>query len=95
MIKKQTIVTIDKAFRNMIQSQNYEKYVLAIISKSHVISWDLQFRRKEHQSHGESDFVDNRNHYHDTKLLFDKKQGALIGDPNNTFNDWLQEMLNG
>lgn len=92
MIKNQTIVTIDKSFRSLIQSQNYEKYVLTIINKSDVFC-DLQFKCINDQSHGESDFVDNHGQYYDAKLLFDKKQGALIGDPKNTFNDWLQVML--
>ena len=93
MIKNQTLVTIDKSFCRLIQSQNYEKYVFAIISKSQVIFRGLQFRRIEHQSHGESDYVDSHGQLYDAKLLFDKKQGALIGDPKNDLNSWLKVML--
>ena len=93
MIKNQTIATIEKSFRCLIQSQNYEKYVFAIISKSQAIFRGLTFKRIVNQSHGESDYVDNHGQLYDAKLLFDKKQGALVGDPKNDFNDWLKVML--
>ena len=93
MFKSQTVVTIDKSFRSLIQSQNYEKYVLTIINKSEAVFSDIEFTCIEDQSHGESDFVDNSGQFYDAKLLFDKKQGALIGDPNNEITEWLQVML--
>lgn len=93
MLKSKTVITIDKSFRSLIQSQNYEKYVLTIINKSVEIFSNLKFTCIENQSHGESDFVDNRGQFYDAKLLFDKKQGALIEDPNNEITKWLQVML--
>ena len=93
MIKMQTIVTIDKSFRSLIQSQNYEKYVFAIITQSNTFFHNLQFSCIDDQSHGESDYMDNHGQLYDAKLLFDQKQGALIGDPKNRFDDWLQAML--
>ena len=93
MIKTQTIVTISNSFRNLIQSQKYEKYVHAIISKSQIIFCGLKFNHIQEQSHGESDFIDDNGRYYDVKLLFNDKQGALIGDPKNEFEKWLQVML--
>ncbi len=94
VFKRKTIVTIDKTFRTLIQKQHYEKYVLFIINKSQVIFRDIKFTHIKYQAHGESDFIDNNGLYYDTKLLFDKKQGALIGDPKNNLDEWLHEMLN-
>ena len=94
MVKNQTLVTIDKSFRKLIQSQNYEKYVFAIIGKSDVLFQGIRFEYIENQSHGECDYIDNYGRHYDAKLLFDKQQGFLIGDPKNEFNDWLQVMLN-
>ena len=93
MFKNQTIVTIDESFRSLIQSQNYEMYVFDIINKSDVIFRKLQFKHIEVQSHGESDFVDNQGQFYDAKLLFDNKQGSLIGEPKNDINKWLQVMV--
>lgn len=93
MIKTQTIVTIDKSFRSLIQKQNYEKYVFVIINKSQEVFRNLSFTHSVDQAHGESDFIDSNGLQYDAKLLFDKKQGALIGDPKNSLNEWLQVML--
>ena len=67
--------------------------MLTIINKSQKIFDGLIFTRIEDQSHGESDYIDNKGQLYDAKLLFDKKQSALIGDPKNDFKDWLQAML--
>ncbi len=93
MINNQTLVTIDKSFRSLIQKQNYEKYVLDIINKSQVVFHSLPFTHIADQAHGESDFIDSKGLHYDAKLLFDKKQGALIGEPKNDLNDWLRVML--
>lgn len=53
----------------------------------------MNFTHIADQSHGESDYVDNHDRLYDAKLLFDKKQGALVGDPKNDLNEWLQVML--
>ena len=37
MFEMQTIASVDKSFRSLIQNRNYEKYVYAIISRSEVI----------------------------------------------------------
>ena len=93
MIKIQTLVTIDKSFRSLIQKQNYEKYVLSIINKPQTIFQCLPFTHISDQAHGESDFIDRNGQHYDAKLLFDKKQGALVGEPKNNLNEWLQVML--
>lgn len=93
MIKVKTVITIDDSFRSFIQQQNYEKYILTIINKSKLIFQNLRFSYIEDQAHGESDFVDNNGQSYDAKLIFDKKQGALIGDPRNDFNEWIEVML--
>ncbi len=93
MIKTQTIAIIDKSFRSLIQKQNYEKYVQIIINKSQKIFRNLEFIPVEDQSHGESDFIDNNGQKYEAKLLFDERQGALIGDSKNNINEWIQEML--
>ena len=67
--------------------------MLTIINKSQKIFDGLIFTRIEDQSHGESDYIDNKGQLYDAKLLFDKKQSALIGDAKNDFKDWLQAML--
>jgi len=93
MIKSQTVVTIEKSFRSLIQSHNYEKYVLTIINKSQEIFKGLVFTGIEDQAHGESDYVDSNGQFYDAKLLFDEEQGRLIGDPKNDLDKWLQAML--
>lgn len=93
MIKSQTVVTIEKSFRSLIQSHNYEKYVLTIINKSQEIFKGLVFTGIEDQAHGESDYVDSNGQFYDSKLLFDEEQGRLIGDPKNDLDKWLQAML--
>lgn len=94
MFKMQTIASVDKSFRSLIQNRNYEKYVYAITSRSEVIFRGLRFETIQEQSHGESDFIDNNGQKYDAKLLFDKKQGALVGDPKNELMEWLKEMFN-
>ncbi len=93
MFKMQTIVSIDKSFRSLIQNRNYEKYVYTIINRSEVIFRSLRFETVHEQSHGENDFIDNNGQKYDAKLLFDKRQGALVGDPKNELMEWLEEML--
>ena len=93
MLKKQTIVAIDESFRSLIKEHNYEKYLHTIINKSQVIFRGLKFTHIKNQAHGESDFIDSNGQKYDAKLLFDKKQGALIGDSNNEFEKWIREML--
>ena len=93
MTKICTLVTIDKSFRSLIQKHNYEKYVLDITSKSQMIFREIKFTHIENQAHSESDFIDSNGLHYDTKLLFDKKLGALVGEPKNDFNVWLQAML--
>lgn len=94
MFAMQTIASVDKSFRSLIQTGNYEKYVHAIINRSEVIFRSLRFETIKKQSHGESDFIDNNGQKYDAKLLFDKRQGALVGDPRNELTEWLEEMLN-
>lgn len=53
----------------------------------------MPFAQITNQAHGESDFIDSNWLHYDAKLLFDKKQGTLIGEPKNDLNEWLQEML--
>ena len=53
----------------------------------------LPFTHIADQAHGESDFIDIKGLHYDAKLLFDKKQGALVGEPKNNLNEWLQVML--
>lgn len=92
-MKYQTLVTIDNAFRDLIKAHNYEKYVLAIINRSTVIFQNLSFSPVSSQSHGECDFLDSQGQKYDAKLVFDNKQGQLIGDSKNDLLDWLNSML--
>lgn len=93
MVTSMTIAAIDESFRNLIKAQNYELYVMKIISRSKLIFSGVSFERIADQSHGESDFIDSNGQFYDAKLLFDKKQGALIGDKKNEITQWLQVML--
>lgn len=93
MVKIKTIATLDESFRNLIKAQNYERYIMIIINRSKRIFPGLSFERITNQSHGESDFIDSNGQLYDAKLLFDKKQGALIGDEKNEITQWLQVML--
>lgn len=92
MLKRQTIVVIDESFRSLIKEHNYEKYLHTIINKSQLVFRGLKFKHIDNQAHGESDFIDSNGKKYDAKLLFDKKQGALIGDSKNEFEKWLREM---
>ena len=93
MITTKTIATIDPAFRTLIKAQNYERYVLAIINRSRDIFQGLSFKHITNQSNGESDFKDSDGQLYDAKLLFDKKQGAMIGDEHNEITQWVQVMI--
>jgi len=93
MLSFRTIVTIDKSFRDLIKSGTYEKYVFTIISRSEKLFARRRFIYNVAQSHGECDFVDDQGQKYDTKLVFNKKQGQLIGDPKNQIQDWLQAMM--
>lgn len=93
MVTTQNIAIINESFRNLIKAQSYELYILKIINKSKKIFSGLSFDRITNQSHGESDFKDSNGQFYDAKLLFDKKQGALIGDEKNEIIQWLQMMI--
>lgn len=93
MLSFRTIVTIDKSFRDLIKSGTYEKYVFTIINRSEKLFAGQHFTYNVAQSHGECDFVDDQGQKYDTKLVFNKKQGQLIGDPKNQIQDWLQAMM--
>lgn len=86
------IVQHSEAFRDLFKRQKYEKYILTIINRSNKIFRGLQFESIPEQSAGQSDFIDNHGTKYDAKLLFDKAQGKLVGDPQNTFQQWLEEM---
>ena len=94
MLSFRTVVTIDKSFRDLIKSGTYEKYVFTIINRSKTLFAGRCFTYNAAQSHGECDFVDDQGLKYDTKLIFNKKQGQLIGDPKNQIQDWLQAMKN-
>ena len=93
MLTFQTYVTIDNSFRDLIKSGTYEKYIFDIISRAEELFSGRRFTYNESQPRGECDFVDDLGQKYDAKLIFDKKQGSLIGDPKNQFQDWLQAMM--
>jgi len=88
-----TTVKHTDAFRDLFKRQKYEEYILTIINRSDRIFRDLNFEPVSEQSDGQCDFVDNHGVKYDAKLLFDKEQGQLIGDPKNVFQEWLEKML--
>lgn len=92
-MKLYTMITFSDAFRDLIKAHNYEKYILSIINKSTIIFNGNSFELIEEQSNGESDFVDNYGRKYDAKLLFDKKQGQLIGDSKNSIQQWIEVMV--
>ena len=91
-MKMYTEITISDSFRGLIQGHKYEEYILNIINKSKKIIHGLPFTAVLSQSNGESDFIDNNGRRYDAKLLLNTKQGQLIGDPKNTFEEWLRVM---
>lgn len=94
MLTFQTYVTIDNSFRDLIKSGTYEKYIFDIISRSKNLFAGRQFTHNGAQSHGECDFVDDQGQKYDAKLIFNEKQGRLIGEPKNKMQGWLQDMTN-
>lgn len=92
MLTFRTVVTIDRSFRDLIKSGAYEQYVFTIISRSEILFPGRTFTYNATQSHGECDFVDDLGQRYEAKLVFNNKQGQLIGDPKNQIQDWLQDM---
>lgn len=89
-----TIVKYTEAFRDLFKRQQYENYVLTIINRSNIIFRDLQFEPVPKQSDGQCDFIDNHGIKYDAKLLFDDRQGKLLGESKNDFRQWLEDMQN-
>lgn len=87
-----TTVKYSDAFRELFKRQKYEVYILTIINRSDKIFRGLHFESVEEQFDNQCDFIDNHGKKYDTKLLFDKAQGQLIGDPKNAFQQWLEVM---
>lgn len=87
-----TTVKHSDAFRDLFKRQEYEKYILTIINRSDKIFRGLSFESVPEQSAGQCDFIDNHGAKYDAKLLFDKEQGQLIGDPKNDVQQWIEAM---
>ena len=93
-MKFQTLTTLNVVtFREFIKKQNYERYILEIINRSKKIFAGKHFIYVVDQAHGECDFVDECDQKYDAKLLFDKRQGQLIGDAKNDLREWIQVMV--
>ena len=87
-------ISVSNEFRDLIKNGNYEKYILLILQASQVIFSGKQFHFVDKQSHGECDYIDQNGVKYDAKLIFNKKQGALLGDPKNDLVKWIEEMKN-
>ena len=87
-------ISVSNEFRDLIKNGNYEKYVLLIIQASQEVFFGKQFHFVEKQSNGECDYIDQYGVKYDTKLVFNKKQGALLGDPKNEPDKWVEAMIN-
>lgn len=85
-------ISISEEFRELFKRQQYEKYVYMIICRSKLLFKGKSFERIEYQSHGECDFKDEYGNKYDVKLLFNKKQGAMIGERKNDIINWLKAM---
>lgn len=88
-IKLFTKVSFTNAFRDFIKSQQYEKYVFIIISKSETIFNGKRFTHLYNQSNGEPDFIDQEGNKYEAKLIFDKMQGKLLGEQKNDIDKWF------
>ena len=87
-------ISVSNDFRNLIKNGNYEKYVLLIIQASQEIFLGKQLHFVEKQSNGECDYIDQYGVKYDAKLVFNKKQGALLGDSKNELDKWIEVMRN-
>ena len=86
-------ISVSDEFRKLIKNGNYEKYVLLIIQASKEIFFGKQLHFIEEQSNGECDYIDQYGVKYDAKLIFNKKQGALLGDLKNEMVEWIEAMI--
>lgn len=87
-----TQVSFTDAFRELIKTQKYEEYVYVIISRSETIFNGKKFTHIRNQSDGEADFLDQEGNKYEAKLLFDKKQGRLLGEQKNKIDKWFESL---
>lgn len=85
-------IVISDSFRRLFQRQRYEECVYTIIRNSTEVFKDRRFERVMVQANGQCDFVDEEGNKYDVKVLFNSKQGALIGERKNEIIEWVETM---
>jgi hypothetical protein len=89
----ETTVTISDKIKELIQSGNYELFILQLLNRSKKL-FPNTFEHINKQSHGECDFIDVVTlEKYDAKLLLSPEQGRLIGSRNSNYEQWLRTML--
>ena len=93
----QTIATISNSFKTFLQNGNYESAILTLMNESSRV-FPHSYEHNEKQSHGECDFFSYEGDEkqlvkYDTKLPFDKKEGALICSKKADFLKWIEFMM--
>lgn len=86
-------MTISRDFRDMIKESRYERLVNAILNQSTVIITDTPLIHIDSQPDGEPDFIDTKGNKYDVKLLFDSKQGELVGARRFDIKNWIESMM--
>lgn len=87
-----TKASFTNSFRDLFKSQKYEEYVYMIISKSEIVFNGKKFTHIHSQANGESDFSDQEGGKYDVKLIFDEKQGRLLGEHKNDIIKWFETL---
>ena len=80
------------SFRDFVKSQKYEEYVYMIISNSERVFSGKQFKYIQNQSNGEPDFVDQEGNKYEAKLMFDERQGQLLGEHKYDITKWFESI---
>lgn len=91
-IIQRTVMSYADGFRDILKKQQYEKLVLAVLNRSHIIP-NIPLEYNEEQAHGECDFIDSIGTKYEVKLLLDSKQGGLIGERKNDIIEWIDNMI--
>lgn len=86
-------VVINDDFKKLIQSGNYEEFILKLMNKSKKL-FRNNYEKVISQSHGECDFIDLKTlEKYDAKLPLTKEQGKWLGSRNSNFQKWIQSLI--
>ena len=87
------IATISDELKVLIQSGNYEKYILSLMNKSKIIFPGI-YAQNVDQSQSQCDFYEVKTlEKFEAKLPFDKREGKLICSNNANLKEWISFMM--